>query len=129
MSTMIPVFTPGAELDSVRLGDAGDAPVQFLWQGRLHVVRAVLDHTTKGRVEEWRVWASAGRDATPRVFVLRFDWSTGRWTVFPYSPGAPDRGLPEEVDQIALPEATSGVLPEATSGVLPEATGRAGVRE
>jgi hypothetical protein len=41
----------------------------------------VLDHTTTGRVEQWRVRASAGREATPQLFTLRFDWADGRWTV------------------------------------------------
>jgi hypothetical protein len=89
MSTMITVSTSGAEHASVRRGDAGDAPAQFLWQGRLHVVRAVLAHSTTGHIEEWQVWASTGQDAIPRVFVLRFDWSEGRWTVFPQRPDDP----------------------------------------
>ncbi|HEY0486171.1 MAG TPA: hypothetical protein VGD72_07975 [Mycobacteriales bacterium] len=79
MSTTITVPAAGA----VRRGETGDAPAQFLWEGRLHLVRTVLGHTTHGRVEEWRVRAAAGRDATPRVFVLRFDWSDGSWSVEP----------------------------------------------
>jgi hypothetical protein len=83
LSTVFPAAASGAEHGPVRRGEAGDAPAQFFWQGRLHVVRAVLAHTTTGRVEEWRVRASAGREDTPRVFLLRFDWSEGRWTVGP----------------------------------------------
>jgi hypothetical protein len=85
LSTVFPAAASGAEQGPVRRGEAGDAPAQFLWQGRLHVVHAVLGHTTTGRVEEWRVRASAGRDAAPRVFLLRFDWADGRWTVSPES--------------------------------------------
>jgi hypothetical protein len=83
LSTVFPVAASGAEQGPVRRGEAGDAPAQFVWQGRLHVVRSVLAHTTTGHIEEWRVRASAGREAAPRVFLLRFDWSEGRWTVFP----------------------------------------------
>jgi hypothetical protein len=91
-STVFPAAVSGAEQGPVRRGGAGDAPAQFLWQGRLHVVRAVLAHTTRDRVEEWRVRAAAGRDAAPRVFVLRFDWSDGRWTVLPEPADSPEPG-------------------------------------
>jgi hypothetical protein len=98
LSTVFPAAASGAEQGPVRRGEAGDAPAQFLWQGRLHVVRTVLAHTTTGRVEEWRVRASAGRDAASRVFVLRFDWSEGRWAVVaePADPPEPGsrRGVP-----------------------------------
>jgi hypothetical protein len=92
LSTVFPAAAPGAEQGPVRRGETGDAPAQFLWQGRLHVVRTVLAHTTTDRVEEWRVRASAGRDAAPGVFLLRFDWSDGRWTVFPESADPPAYG-------------------------------------
>jgi hypothetical protein len=97
LSTVFPAATPGAEQGPVRRGETGDAPAQFLWQGRLHVVRTVLAHTTTDRVEEWRVLASAGRDAAPVVFLLRFDWSEGRWTVFPESADPLGRGPRTEV--------------------------------
>jgi hypothetical protein len=91
-----------SEQGPVRRGETGDAPAQFLWDGRLHLVRAVLGHVTRGRVEEWRVRASAGRDSAPRVFVLRFDWSEGRWSVSPEPLGT--EGSPEPLDTAGSPE-------------------------
>lgn len=61
-------------------GAPGDAPEQFLWQGRMHRVRAVLGHRS-GVYEVWRVQAASGEHARLSVFVLRLDWSTGRWSV------------------------------------------------
>ncbi|HEV7825786.1 MAG TPA: hypothetical protein VGP02_12855 [Mycobacteriales bacterium] len=105
MPTMITVSTSeqGAvrSESSVRRGETGDAPAQFLWEGRLHLVRAVLGHTARERVEEWRVRASAGRDATSRVFVLRFDWSDGRWSV--YSEPLDAAGSPEAAVRVEVP--------------------------
>jgi hypothetical protein len=80
------IRTPGSERGSVRRGETGDAPAQFLWEGRLYLVRAVLGHSTGDGMEEWRVWAAAGQDATPRAFRLRFDWSDGTWTIEPEPP-------------------------------------------
>jgi hypothetical protein len=115
MSTMITV--PTSENDTVRRGEPGDAPAQFLWQGRLHVVRTVLGHSTTGHIEEWQVWASAGRDATPRVFVLRFDWSEGRWTVFPQRPEDPHEiRSPEAARPVRSPGA---VRPVRSPGAAP----------
>jgi hypothetical protein len=103
MSTLITVSTPGASSarhrddpePAVRRGSSGDAPEQFIWDDRLHVVRTVLGHSTTGRVEEWRVLAAAGQHAAPQVFVLRFDWASGRWTVQPDSSGTAGRtGVP-----------------------------------
>jgi hypothetical protein len=68
----------------------GDAPEEFLWEGQVHHVRAVLAHNAlesegavagAGNDEVWRVRASAGRHGHPGVFDLRFDWTAGRWTV------------------------------------------------
>jgi hypothetical protein len=45
-----------------RLGPVGVVPTAFIWRGRLHVVRAVLDHWTQ-RLPWWRLaWAE---DASP----------------------------------------------------------------
>jgi hypothetical protein len=71
-------------------------PAEFLWRGRLYVVRAVLAHWVEtgawwrassgsaalvldpsqaGEREVWRVEASAGRQAGTGVYDLCFDWS------------------------------------------------------
>ena len=79
-----------------------DAPVQFLWRGRVYVVRDVLAHWVESRPwwlsagpagpagpvgavaderEVWRVEAGAGRLHGPGVYDLRCDWFNGRWTL------------------------------------------------
>ena len=93
----------------VRRGD--EAPAQFLWRGRLYVVREVLAHWVEtgawwraaparapvepaepmrspmttlvddGEREVWRVEASAGRVCGTGVYDLCFDWSAGAWTL------------------------------------------------
>ena len=105
MSTTITV--PTSERGSVRRGETGDAPTQFLWEGRLYLVRTVLAHSTRDRVEEWRVRAAAGRNAAPRVFVLRFDWADGRWTVYPEAPSSSAGSL--AVPSSAEPGGRTGV--------------------
>jgi hypothetical protein len=76
----------------VRRAGEGDAPEEFLWEGQVHRVRAVLAHDSRqdtegeavqgaGNDEVWRVRASAGRHGYRGVFDLRFDWTAGRWTV------------------------------------------------
>jgi hypothetical protein len=82
----------------VRRAGEADAPEEFLWEGQVHRVQAVLDHhpvpegTEQGAEEGatspvaesgevWRVRASAGRHGYRGVFDLRFDWTAGRWTV------------------------------------------------
>jgi hypothetical protein len=88
-----------------------DAPEQFLWRGRLYVVRAVLSRWTESggwwrtasirglttgdgaspasiddrEREWWRVEADSGRlaalSAGPGVYDLCFDWSEGAWSL------------------------------------------------
>jgi hypothetical protein len=81
-----------AQKTEVRRAGEGDAPEEFLWEGQVHRVRAVLTHeslddtaggavTGAGRDEVWRVRASAGRHGHRGVYDLRFDWTAGRWTV------------------------------------------------
>jgi hypothetical protein len=95
------------ELVDVRRRD--DAPAEFLWRGRLYVVRDVLAHWMESRPwwtpaeapsdasadggqpgggqpagddrEVWRVEASPGRVHGSGVYDLRFDWATGRWAL------------------------------------------------
>lgn len=93
-----------AEPVEVRRGD--DDPVQFLWRGRLYLVRSVLARWSEaGRwwrtpaataltagdpaagpasVDDrerdvWRVEATSGRLAGVGVYDLCFDWSAGSW--------------------------------------------------
>jgi Family of unknown function (DUF6504) len=70
-------------------------PDQFLWRGRLYVVREVLAHWLEaggwwrrpaagvddGEREFWRVEAGCGRSSPPGVYDLCFDWSRAVWTV------------------------------------------------
>jgi hypothetical protein len=80
---------------------AGPAhPEQFLWRGRLYVVRSVLAHWVEigawwrarspdglpERIDDsgcqvWRVEASAGRGAALGVFDLTFDEAAASWTL------------------------------------------------
>jgi hypothetical protein len=82
-------------------GDVGgdDAPEQFLWRGRLYVVRAVLARWTEAggwwrnaevvvddrERDWWRVEADSGRlaalSAGRGVYDLCFDWSRGAWSL------------------------------------------------
>ena len=82
---------------SVEVRRRDEAPVEFLWRGRLHVVRAVLARWVEtgrwwdasletpgpddGECELWRVEAGAGAAAGTGVYDLRFDWASGRWTI------------------------------------------------
>ena len=87
-----------AEPVDVRRGDG--APSQFLWRGRLYVVREVLarwmeaggwwrlkpETSTPGALvdperEYWRVEATAGISSGTAVVDLCFDWEAGTWTV------------------------------------------------
>ena len=84
----------------VRRRDA--APAEFLWRGRLYVVRDVLGTWMEtaawwqpastsaqarraeldlGERELWRVEASAGRARGSGVFELGFSESSGHWTL------------------------------------------------
>lgn len=80
--------------------DAGADPEQFLWRGRLWLVREVVSHwvetgawwaraheepgaTVDGDVphqrEVWRVAAARGRIGDQGVFDLVLSWSEGGW--------------------------------------------------
>jgi hypothetical protein len=91
--------------------EGDDAPEQFLWRGRLYVVRTVLSRWTEsggwwrtagvrglatgsaegpieiddGERDWWRVEADSGRlaamSAGRGVYDLCFDWSRGAWSL------------------------------------------------
>ncbi len=88
--------------DPVEVRRRDTDPAQFLWQGRLYVVRAVQARWTEtgrwwrssaaGALSEgrrgvdvdaerdyWRVEAGSGRMAGTGVYDLCFDWSRGAW--------------------------------------------------
>ena len=89
--------------DPVDVRRRDDEPAEFLWRGRLYVVRDVLAHWVEtgvwwrpaatpdaapvtqtfdpGERELWRVEASAGRSRGSGVFDLCFDWTAGVWTL------------------------------------------------
>ena len=70
-----------------------DAPEQFVWRGRLWVVRQIIAHWVRtgawweqgettdllAEREIWRVEAGRGTTTSPGVFDLAFDWGDGRW--------------------------------------------------
>ena len=74
-------------------------PAQFLWRGRLYVVRAVIGHwiesaawwggsrrALEGAIpphehEVWRVEAQAGRSGSAGVYDLRRDVAADRWVL------------------------------------------------
>lgn len=76
-----------------------EQPTQFLWRGRLYVVRAVLAHwiestawwggsrrALEGAIpphehEVWRVEAQAGRSDLAGVYDLRRDLAADRWVL------------------------------------------------
>lgn len=76
-----------------------DHPSQFLWRGRLYVVRSVIAHwiessswwggsrrALEGAIpphehEVWRVEAQAGRSSTAGVYDLRCDLAADRWVL------------------------------------------------
>lgn len=78
---------------------AGPVPEQFLWRGRLYVVREVLARWTSSgawwqgnpqelddrETEWWRVTADSGRLATlsggAGTYDLCLSWSTGTWAL------------------------------------------------
>jgi hypothetical protein len=84
-----------AESVDVQRRDA--TPTQFLWRGRLYLVRDVHAHwveaggwwripansaagaSNDGEREFWRVEAGAGRHLGTGVFDLCFDWAAGSW--------------------------------------------------
>ena len=86
--------------DAVEVRRRDDVPEQFLWRGRLYVVRAVLARWTEAggwwradpaqaaslddrERDWWRVEADSGRhealSAGRGVYDLCFDWSQGAW--------------------------------------------------
>jgi hypothetical protein len=97
--------------DVVEVARRDDEPAQFLWRGRLYVVREVLARWTEsggwwrsaavqavasgssqpdllapasiddGEQDWFRVEAGAGRAAGTGVYDLCFDWSTGGWSL------------------------------------------------
>ena len=91
---------PRLDAVDVRPDAAGRRPAQFLWRGRLYVVREVLAHwvevgawwrarlpdglpariDARGR-EVWRVEAAAGRATSPGVYDLAFDQADDSWTL------------------------------------------------
>ncbi|MGI8700949.1 MAG: DUF6504 family protein [Nocardioidaceae bacterium] len=70
-----------------------DAPEQFVWRGRLWVVREIIAHWVRtgawwdcddtrdllAEREVWRVEAGRGAASSAGVFDLSFDWSDGQW--------------------------------------------------
>jgi len=94
--------------DPVEVRRRDEDPAEFLWRGRLYVVRAVLAHWVETRAwwrtaaaggssalfldpsaegaerEVWRVEATAGRQAGTGVYDVCFDWATDTqhpWTL------------------------------------------------
>jgi Domain of unknown function (DUF6504) len=85
------------ERDPESMGEPADRPAQFLWRGRLYVVRAVIAHwiestawwggsrrVLEGSIplhehEVWRVEAQAGRSDLAGVYDLRRDLAADRW--------------------------------------------------
>lgn len=90
--------------DPVEVQRRDDEPVQFLWRGRLYVVREVLARWTSsggwwrtaavqalsagdgpaaaiddGEQDWFRV--EAGRASATGVYDLCFDWATGSWSL------------------------------------------------
>lgn len=91
---------PTADALDVRRAEAGSDPAQFLWRGRLYVVRGVLAHWVEVgawwrarlpdglpvRVDDasrevWRVEAGAGRSSGSGVYDLEYDEGAGSWTL------------------------------------------------
>ena len=79
--------------------DRADHPAQFMWRGRLYVVRAVVAHwiessswwggsrrALEGAIpphehEVWRVEAQSGRSSATGVYDLRCDLAADRWVL------------------------------------------------
>ena len=91
---------PVRDVIDVRRECDGNGPSQFLWRGRLYVVRSVLSHWVEvgawwrsrlpdgmpARVDEhgrevWRVEAHAGRMASPGIYDLAYDEAESSWTL------------------------------------------------
>jgi hypothetical protein len=76
-----PEHVESEQYAAVRRTRIGDAPEQFIWRGRLYLVRSVIEHDP-GRVERWQVAAAAGAFMPTGVFSLEFDWTSGTWAVY-----------------------------------------------
>jgi hypothetical protein len=91
---------PVRDFVEVRPDRLGERPAQFLWRGRLYVVRDVLAHWVEVgawwrqrgadglpvRVDQagrqvWRVEARPGRAAASGVYDLAYDESARTWTL------------------------------------------------
>jgi hypothetical protein len=81
-------------MDSVEVRRDRNVPHQFLWRGRLWLVRAVLAHWVEtgewwrlesddllAEREVWRVEAGRGLAEGPGIFELSFDWACGEWSL------------------------------------------------
>jgi hypothetical protein len=105
----MPAFLARRHADPVEVSHRDCVPAQFLWHGRLYVVREVLDHwlrsgawwqsaaltrltsgessTRPGAVnldderEFWRVEAAPGRSGARAVVELCHALASGTWTV------------------------------------------------
>ena len=81
-----------------------EEPAEFVWRGRLYVIRGVLGHWVEtapwwgarrghdaeestalaldgAEREVWRVEASPGRAFGTGVYDVSFDWAAGGWTL------------------------------------------------
>lgn len=81
--------------ESVDVRHRDTVPEQFLWRGRLYLVRGVLAHWVEAgewwrrpesgvddaEREFWRVEAASGRAAGSGVYDLCFDWAAGGWSL------------------------------------------------
>ncbi len=82
--------------DTVQVRRRDEAPAEFLWRGRLYVVRDVLSHWVEtdawwrtqrpadgldDECELWRVEATAGRVHGTGVFDLSYDVAQGSWAL------------------------------------------------
>ncbi len=86
--------------DAVDVRRRDEEPAEFVWRGRLYVIRGVLAHwvetapwwTARGgdgsaaaadgaEREVWRVEASRGRAFGSGVYDVSFDWAAGGWTL------------------------------------------------
>jgi hypothetical protein len=87
------------EVPAAEPPEAAGRPAQFLWRGRLYVVREVIAHwiestawwggsrrALEGAIpphehEVWRVEAQAGRSDSTGVYDLRRDVAADRWVL------------------------------------------------
>jgi hypothetical protein len=87
--------------DPVEVRRRDEEPAEFVWRGRLYVIRGVLAHWIEtapwwaargaegstalaldgAEREVWRVEASRGRSFGTGVYDVSFDWAAGGWTL------------------------------------------------